>query len=64
METLFGKPADRGDGGLLSQRTIFPEFRIQVSFMLKGEGVWQVVAIFLVPLFLQLSPIGLVTMFL
>ena len=32
--------------------------------MLKGEGVWQVVAIFLVPLFLQLSPIGLVTMFL
>lgn len=30
IETLFGKPADREGGGLLSQRTIFPmlEFRL------------------------------------
>ena len=30
ISTLFGKPADREDGGLVSQRTIFPksEFRL------------------------------------
>ena len=25
IETLFGKPADREDGGLMSQRTVLPE---------------------------------------
>ena len=38
--TLFGKPAVRGDGGPLSQRTTLPK--------LKGERVWLVGANFLV----------------
>ena len=37
IATLFRKPADRKDGGLLSQRTI-SQIRIQASFILKGEG--------------------------
>ena len=36
--TLFTKPADQEDGGLMSQRTVLPEL-FQASFMLKGEGV-------------------------
>ena len=46
--TLFRKPAGFKDGGLVSQRTIPLELKIEASFILKGEGLWLVVANFLV----------------
>ena len=65
MVNLSGKLADGEDGRLGSQRTVFPELRIQSSFMLKGEGIWLAAAHFLVlenfvPTALH---IGLVTVF-
>ena len=42
-----------------------PQVRIQASFLLKGEGVWLVIADFLVESFvLAAGHVGLVTMFL
>ena len=35
--TLFGKPADREDGGLVSQRTIFPELEFRPLLCRKGR---------------------------
>ena len=46
ITTLFRKPADRENGALVSQRTNLPELRLS---LLKGEGVWLVVANFLLP---------------
>ena len=65
ITTLFKKPADREDGGLVFQRTI-AQVRIQASFILKGKEVWLVVADFLVPESFVLAAvhIGLDTMFL
>ena len=62
-ETLFGKPADWEDGGLVSQRTIFFELRVQASE--KGGG-WLVVADFLVQesFVLAAVQVPLATMFL
>lgn len=30
IRTLFAKPADREDSGLLSQRTVFPELQLRL----------------------------------
>ena len=64
--TLFRKPAEREDGELGSQRTILPELRVQTSFIFKGEGVWLIVAHFLVPESFVLAAVhvGQVRMFL
>ena len=42
IATLFGKPADPEDGGLMSQNHL-TQVRIQGYFILEGEGVWLVV---------------------
>ena len=47
--TLFGKPAGPEKGGLVSQRAILTQVRIQASFILKREGVGLLIANFLVP---------------
>ena len=45
--TLFRELAYWKDGGLVSQRTIPLELKIEASFILNGEGLWLVVANFL-----------------
>ena len=65
MVNLSGKLEDGEDDRLGSRRTVFPELRIQSSFMLKGEGVWLAAAHFLVlENFVSTAlHIGLVTVF-
>ena len=43
---LFESPADQEDDGLVSQRTTFPEFEFRL-LLLRGKGMWLVVANFL-----------------
>ena len=64
MVTLFRKPADREDDALVSQRTILP--KLEFRLLLKGEGMWLVIANFLVQESFVLAAVhvGLVTMFL
>ena len=38
-QLLFRKPGDREDGGLVSQRTIFPELEYKLLLNKKGMGV-------------------------
>lgn len=46
--TLYGKSADREDGGLVSQRLRLTQVRIWASFIVKGKRMWQVIADFMV----------------
>ena len=39
IATLFGKPTDLDDGGLVSQRTILPELEFRLFLYKKGGGV-------------------------
>ena len=36
IETLFGKPADREDGGLMSQRTVLPVLEASLFYRTMG----------------------------
>ena len=65
IATLSRKLADREDGGLVSQNHL-PQVKAQASFILKGEGVWLVVANLLVreSFVLAAVHVGPVTMFL
>ena len=60
------KSADHEDGGLVSQRIIFPKLEIGLLLHCKGRGVWLVVVNFLVLDFFILTTIqlGPVTVFL
>ena len=66
IATLFRKPADRKNGGLLSQRTILTGLEFRLVFVLKGEGVWLIATNCLLQEFLVLTAdnLGLATMIL
>ena len=54
--TLFGKPADQDDSGLVSKKNLhLSQVTIQASLLLIGEGVWFQTAWCQNTLFLQLS---------
>lgn len=42
--TLFRKPADREDGGLVSKEPSYPQSQNHITFVLKVDGLWSVVA--------------------
>ena len=66
IATLFRKPADRKDGGLLSQRTILTGLEFRLVFILKGEEMWLIATNCLLQesLVLTADNLGLVTMIL
>ena len=65
IATSFRKPSDQEADGLVSQKTIITQFRIQASFILKWKEVWLMVANFLIleSFVLAAALRGLVTMF-
>lgn len=63
IATLFGKPVDQENGGLVSQRTTTPKLEQAFAFILKGERVWMVLASFLGPFVFAALLMGQVMMF-
>lgn len=66
IATSFRKPADRKNGGLLSQRTVLTGLEFRLVFILKGGGVWLIATNCLLQEFLVLTAdnLGLATMIL